>query len=191
MPHALRLLDTKTSIDAQSRAKLSFWVGRCLNLDGRVPEAVRWLEECLRCREVLDEDDPNRLVAQHALGVSYQANGRTEDAVRLLEHVVKVENDTLAETHPDQLASQHALSVSYQANGQTEDAVRLLEHVVKVRDATLAGTHPDRLASEGWLRYITPHQEKFYSFPCNIPVKHFYQFRRGEEQSSSTNTGTI
>jgi hypothetical protein len=81
-------------------------VGRCLDFDGRVPEAVRWLEECWRCREVLDEDDPGRLQSQHALGVSYRANGQIEDGVRLLEHVVKVRDDTLAETHPDRLVSE-------------------------------------------------------------------------------------
>ncbi|CAN9263556.1 unnamed protein product [Alternaria alternata] len=148
MPHALRLLDIKTSAEVQSRAKLTFWVGRCLHFDGRVPEAVRWLEECWRCRKGLDKDDPDRLSSEHELGVSYWANGQIEDAVRLLEHVVKVKDATLAETHPDRLASQHALSVSYQANGQIEDAVRLLEHVVKVNDATLAGTHSSRLASQ-------------------------------------------
>jgi tetratricopeptide (TPR) repeat protein len=159
MPHALRLLDTNTSIDVQSRAKLSFWVGRCLDFDGRVPEAVRWLEECYRCREGLAEDDLDRLSSEHELGMSYEANGQIEDSVRLLEHVVKVRDATLAETHPDRLASQHQLSVSYWANGQIDDAIRLLEHVVKVRDATLAGAHPDRLASEGWLRYMTSHQQ--------------------------------
>ncbi|CAN9218399.1 unnamed protein product [Alternaria alternata] len=106
MPHALRLLDTKTFVEVQSRARLSLWVGRCLDFDGRVPEAVRWLEECLRCREGLDEDDPDRLSSEHELGVSYQANRQIEDAVRLLEHVVKVRDKTLAETHPDRLASE-------------------------------------------------------------------------------------
>jgi tetratricopeptide (TPR) repeat protein len=159
MPHALRLLHTKTSVEVQSRARLSLWVGRCLDFDGRVPEAVRWLEECLRCREGLDEDDPDRLSSEHELGVSYWANGQIEDAVRLLEHVVKVRDDTLAETHPRRLQSQHQLSVSYWANGQIEDAVRLLEHVVKVQDTTLAETHPDRLVSEDCLRFITSYHE--------------------------------
>jgi tetratricopeptide (TPR) repeat protein len=148
MPHALRLLNRKISVDVNSRARLSLRVGRCLVFDGRVPEAVRWLEECYRCREGLDEDDPDRLLSEHELGVSYCANGQIEDAVRLLEHVVKVQDNTLAETHPDRLASQHTLGACYQAKGQIEDAVRLLEHVVKVRDATLAETHPDRLASQ-------------------------------------------
>ena len=48
----------------------------------------------------------------------------------LLEHVVKVEETTLAEKHPDRLASQHALARAYQANGQVKEAVALLEHVV-------------------------------------------------------------
>ncbi|KAF2627821.1 HET-domain-containing protein [Macroventuria anomochaeta] len=148
MPHALRLLDMKTSVDVHSRAKLTFWVGRCLRFDGRVPEAVRWLEECYRCKEGLDEDDSDRLLSEHELGFSYWANGQIKDAVRLLEHVVKVKDDTLAETDSGRLASQHQLGVSYWANGQIKDAVRLLEHVVKVRDATLAETHPDRLASQ-------------------------------------------
>jgi hypothetical protein len=52
------------------------------------------------------KDDPDRLASQHALGVSYWANGQIKDAVRLLEHVVKVRDDTLAETHPDRLASE-------------------------------------------------------------------------------------
>ncbi|CAN9172465.1 unnamed protein product [Alternaria alternata] len=148
MPHALRLLDTRTSVKVQSRAKLSLWVGRCLDFDGRVPEAVRWLEECYRCRKGLHENDPDRLSSEHALSISYEANGQVEDAVRLLEHVVGVRNDTLAETHPDRLASQHQLGVSYRANGQVEDAVRLLEHVAKVDDDTLTETHSDRLASQ-------------------------------------------
>jgi tetratricopeptide (TPR) repeat protein len=148
MPHALRLLDTKTSVDIQSRAELSFWVGRCLHFDGRVLEAVRWLEECYRCREGLDEDNPDRLLSEHELGVSYWANGQIEDSVRLLEHVVKVREDTLVEAHPDRLASQHQLGISYWANGQIKDSVRLLEHVVKVQDDTLAETHPSRLTSQ-------------------------------------------
>jgi tetratricopeptide (TPR) repeat protein len=148
MPHALRLLERKESIDVHSRAKLSFWVGRCLNLDGRASEAVKWLEECCRCREALDGDDPYRLSAQHNLGVFYWADGQIKKAVTLLEHVVKVREATLADTHPDRLQSQHALSVSYQADGQIKKAVTMLEHVVKVREATLADTHPDRLASQ-------------------------------------------
>ncbi|KAJ5064695.1 hypothetical protein PSV09DRAFT_2249981 [Bipolaris maydis] len=148
MPHALRLLDTKTTVDAQTRADLSYVVAQCLLFDGRVPEATRWAEECCRCRDVLDEDDADRLVAQHQLAISYKANGQIEDSIRLLEHIVRVEDTTLEETHPDRLASQHQLAISYESNGQIEDSIRLLEHVVKIKDTTLEETHPHRLASQ-------------------------------------------
>lgn len=83
MPHALRLLETKEPVDALMIAELSFWVGRCLRFDGRIPEAVKWLEECCRCREDLDESDPGRLASQHELAICYEANGQIKDAVRL------------------------------------------------------------------------------------------------------------
>ncbi|EUC45757.1 hypothetical protein COCMIDRAFT_94686 [Bipolaris oryzae ATCC 44560] len=148
MPHALRLLDSKSSLDAQSRARLSYWVGKCLLFDGRAAESVRWLEECSRCREVLDEDDTYRLAAQHHLAISYRNNGQIEDSVRLLEHVVKIQDTTLIETHPHRLAAQHALSISYYTNGQLEDCIRLQEYLVEVKAATLAETEESRLASQ-------------------------------------------
>ena len=52
--------------------------------------------------------------------------------MQLLEHIVKVRQQTLAETHPSRLASQHELAGAYQANGQIKEAVQLLEYVVKV-----------------------------------------------------------
>jgi cytochrome c-type biogenesis protein CcmH/NrfG len=63
---------------------------------------------------------------------TYQANGQIKQAVELLEHVVAVQEKTLAEEHPDQLASQHVLASTYQANGQIKQAVELLEYVVAV-----------------------------------------------------------
>jgi hypothetical protein len=68
--------------------------------------------------------------------------------VELLEHVVEVEERTLAKEHPSRLASQHELAGAYQANGQIKQAVELLEHVVEVKERTLAEEHPSRLASQ-------------------------------------------
>ncbi|KAI8656304.1 NB-ARC domain-containing protein [Fusarium sp. Ph1] len=75
-------------------------------------------------------------------------DGRTREAVDLLEYVVSIREKTLAENHPDRLASQHNLARAYQANGQIEKAVDLLEHVVSINEKTLAENHPDRLASQ-------------------------------------------
>ncbi|KAI7759545.1 hypothetical protein LZL87_014396 [Fusarium oxysporum] len=75
-------------------------------------------------------------------------DGRVTEAVKLLEHVVKVQETTLAENYPSRLASQHTLAGAYEANGQIAEAVELLEHVVKVQETTLAENHPSRLASQ-------------------------------------------
>jgi tetratricopeptide (TPR) repeat protein len=82
------------------------------------------------------------------VGRCLHIDGRVAEAVELLEHVVAVEETTLAENHPSRLASQHALAIAYQANGQVAEAVELLKHVVAVKETTLTENHPDRLASQ-------------------------------------------
>ncbi|KAK5354371.1 hypothetical protein LTS03_011888, partial [Exophiala xenobiotica] len=147
LPHALRILRGDQTVDMAVRYVLCLMVGLCLQVDGRIKEAVRYFEECHHWRrDHLPEDDPARLWSQHALAIAYQANGQVKDAVRLLEQVVEIRERTLAEDHPSRLNSQHALAMAYQANGQVKDAVRLLEQVVEIRERTLAEDHPDRLA---------------------------------------------
>ena len=81
-------------------------------------------------------------------GRCLRVDGRMQEAVRLLKHVVTVEEKRLAEDHPDRLASQHELAGAYEANGQVKEAVALLEHVVAVEEKRLAENHPSRLASQ-------------------------------------------
>jgi tetratricopeptide (TPR) repeat protein len=148
LPHALRLLESGQQYYAKERTELCLSVGRCLRVDGRIREAVRWLEESCQWREGMIEDDSDLLLSQHVLAMAYEADGQVQKAVELLEHIVKVEEKTLAEEHPSRLASQHALAGAYQADGQVRKAVELLEHIVKVEEKTLAEEHPSRLASQ-------------------------------------------
>jgi len=80
-------------------------------VDGRIREAVGYLEEAWRWRKShFAEDHPSRLASQHALGAAYQANGQVPAAVALLEHVVAIRERAFAEDHPDRLASQQWLT---------------------------------------------------------------------------------
>jgi Tfp pilus assembly protein PilF len=81
-----------------------------------------------------------QLLAQHQLAIAYEANGQIDEAVKLLKHVVTVEEK--------KLASQHALARAYQANGQLYAAVELLKHVVTVKRRRYAKTHPSRIVLE-------------------------------------------
>ncbi|OAP55793.1 hypothetical protein AYL99_09945 [Fonsecaea erecta] len=149
LPHALRLLQRDDTANMEVRYNLCIKVGQCLQVDGRITEAVRYFQECYDWRkEHLDEDHPDRLASQYALAGAYEANGQVKEAVRLLEEVVRIEEQTLTEDDPDRLVSQHALAGAYQANGQVTEAVRLLEEVVRIKEQTLTEDHPDRLGSQ-------------------------------------------
>jgi tetratricopeptide (TPR) repeat protein len=149
LPHAIRLSKDKEQEGLEVRYKLCLKIGRCLRADGRIREAVAWLEESYYWRKRhLAEDSPDRLLSQHVLAMAYRADGQVRRAVRLLEHVVAVEEKVLIEEHPVRLASQHELARAYQADGQVRKAVELLEHVVTVRRKVLVKEHPDRLASQ-------------------------------------------
>jgi tetratricopeptide (TPR) repeat protein len=148
LPHALRLLEDEWGWDVKEKSKLALHIGRCLLVDGRIPEAVKWLEKSYKHRAELNKEDPDRLSSQHALAMAYRADGQVKKAVELLEQVVAVREKVLAENHPDQLASQHALAMAYEADGQVKKAVELLEQVVAVKEKVLAENHPNRLASQ-------------------------------------------
>ena len=148
LPHAVRLLKGREGSDIKERSKLALSVGQCLQVDGRIPEAVKWLEESCKHRAELAEGDPDRLSSQHALAGAYQADGQAKKAVELLERVVGVREKVLAEDHPSRLASQHALAGAYRADRQIKKAVELLERVVAAREKVLAEDHPSRLASQ-------------------------------------------
>jgi tetratricopeptide (TPR) repeat protein len=148
IPHAARVRDARGGDHIGARGKLCLKVGRCLRVDGRIRDAVSWLEESRELRKELSEDHVDRLLTEHYLAGAYLANGQVKEAMQLLEHEVAIRVRVLAEDHPDRLASQHELAAAYQANGQVKDAVPLLKHVVAIRERVLAEDHPDRLASQ-------------------------------------------
>ncbi|KDN65752.1 hypothetical protein CSUB01_07533 [Colletotrichum sublineola] len=93
-------------------------------------------------------DAVERLSLGYWAGLCLMVDGRTKDAIKLLEHVVEVRKTTLGERHPNRLASQRVLAGAYEADGRVKDAIKLLEHVVEVHKTTLDEGHPSRLASQ-------------------------------------------
>jgi tetratricopeptide (TPR) repeat protein len=149
LPHVLRVLQRSTGPDIDERYDLYARVGRCLQADGRIKEAVKCFEMCYEWRKGhFMEDHASRLASQQELAGAYRVDGQIKKALELLEHVVTVEARTLAENHPERLASQHELAKAYRTDGQIKKAVELLEHVVAVRARTLTKDHLERLASQ-------------------------------------------
>jgi tetratricopeptide (TPR) repeat protein len=156
MPHVERMpsqwsgVNTERDSDTETRNKSTICtkVGLCLFKDGRIKDAVQWMQISCNMTSRLAQDDSHRLYTEHELAGAYRANGQVTEAVQLLESVVKIESRTLVEEHPDRLASQHALARTYRANGQVTEAVQLLESVVKIESRILEEEHPSRLASQ-------------------------------------------
>ncbi|KAF9884961.1 hypothetical protein FE257_000871 [Aspergillus nanangensis] len=149
LPHVAHIGRDKRCKGTEEMSGLCLKVGQCLYVDGRIKEALLWLQESCEWRDRnFAQDNMDRLASQHVLAGAYEANGQVKKAVQLLEHVVAIRLKALAEDHPDQLASQHALAGAYKANGQVKEAVQLLEHVVAIRSKVLAEDHPDQLSSQ-------------------------------------------
>ena len=123
---------------------LRAWAAR---MRGKPEEALHVLRKLVEDQtQRLSENHPARLNSEHDLACAYRDNGRVNEALELLEHVVKV-REKLAEDHPDRLVSQHELASAYIANGQTDKAIKLFEYVVKVKEM-VAEDHPERLISQ-------------------------------------------
>src|SRR5205085_1047601 len=111
----------KLDSNREKKSELCLLVGQCLQVDGRIREAVKWLEECCWLRSWLDEEDSSRLASQHELARAYEADGRVKRAVELKEHVVAVKVRVLRDDHPSRLVSIEVLEDMSQvctANGQ-------------------------------------------------------------------------
>lgn len=141
MPHVLRQLKSKLDSDRKERSTLCLLVVQCLWSDGRVREAVQWLEESCQWRSGLDKAHPDRLMSQHALAIAYNEYGEVTKAVALLEHIVAVDENLLHETDPGRLASQATLATAYQADGQAKKPVAQLDYVTLVEERTLSDDH--------------------------------------------------
>ncbi|RAO73453.1 uncharacterized protein BHQ10_009465 [Talaromyces amestolkiae] len=148
MPHALSLLRADETQGMPQRYQLVYSVGICLYRDGRIREAVCFLEEAAWWTRNEDQKSHSRLASEHVLAIVYHADGQIKLALKRIEHVVAVREKVLTEDHPDRLASEHVLAIVYHADGQLEAAVKLLEHVVAVKEKALTEDHPSRMESQ-------------------------------------------
>ncbi|TKX22221.1 tetratricopeptide repeat-containing protein 10 [Elsinoe australis] len=67
-------------------------------------------EHVVAVRKALAEDHPDQLISQHELARAYDADGRVNEAIKLLEHVVSVESRSLREDHPSRLLTLELLA---------------------------------------------------------------------------------
>lgn len=94
----------------------------------------------------LDTEERSDLLL--AVGRCLEVDGRTEQAIEILEEACEWPNRTLAEDHPSRLTAQRALGEAYHAHCRFKDAIDVLEEVVDIESRALANNHHARLASQ-------------------------------------------
>jgi tetratricopeptide (TPR) repeat protein len=152
-PHAARVRKQQEhdgcGVEVREASQLYYKVGCSLRVDGRIKEALEWLDHSCRFQAALAEDHPDRLVSQYELALAHIANVQMKEAIQMLEQLVTIQKTSLAEDHPLRLVSQYALARAYEVNGQTKEAIQLLEQVVTIyKKISLAEDHPSRLVSQ-------------------------------------------
>lgn len=161
LPYALRLLGSTQDCNAKEKSKLSLRVGRCLKEDGTIPEAVRWLKECCRRRERLDEN-VDQLFPQHTLARAYQADRQVSKAVELLGHVSQCERRCSEKTilrgwyHKQHLHSPTPLTLT---SGPTQSRKSILfyetiQNIYHAQESTVRGTSAFSLSNSA--AYFSP-----------------------------------
>jgi ankyrin repeat protein len=85
--------------------------------------------------------DKVALESQYVLAGESQARGHMQEAIELLESVVKVQIEVLPPDDAARLASQHELAMAYRANGQVREAVDRLGPVVELERGSLRDEH--------------------------------------------------
>src|SRR5688572_7488676 len=83
LPHVMKAVGVYGEEEdwGEEACHLGFWVGRCLQVEGRNREAVAMLERVVKTQEeTLDKTHPDRLASQHALASAYLADGRVNEA---------------------------------------------------------------------------------------------------------------
>ncbi|KAF5229798.1 hypothetical protein FANTH_14071, partial [Fusarium anthophilum] len=98
LPHAMRLLGRNHKDKTAETYELFKKAGDSFDTDRRFKEVIKCFEEVCRWRQSLhSETDHIRLASEHALASAYLNDRRIEDAIRIFEHVVEVQKETLDE----------------------------------------------------------------------------------------------
>jgi tetratricopeptide (TPR) repeat protein len=95
----------------------------------------------------LGPDHPDTLASMSAVANSYEAVGRTKEALTLNEETFRLRKAKLGPDHPDTLGSMNNLANSYVTAGRTQEALKLREETLQLMKAKLGLDHPETLRS--------------------------------------------
>jgi serine/threonine protein kinase/tetratricopeptide (TPR) repeat protein len=92
-------------------------------------------------------DHADTLLSMYNLAYSYEAAGRTQEALKLFEETLQRRKATLGPDDPHTLASMNNVAQCLLDSSRTQEALKLFEETLQRRKATLGQDHPDTLLS--------------------------------------------
>jgi CHAT domain-containing protein len=96
---------------------------------------------------VLGAKHTDTFISLNNLALNYQAIGRLNEALPLLESALSLRTEVLGAKHPDTLKSLNNLAMNYIARGRLNEALPLLESALNLYKEELGAKHPDTLGS--------------------------------------------
>lgn len=147
---ALRSIDSSGALWT-SEGHPVLWLPSTSLLKSGLPAAsMRETESLLaESRTRLGEDHPDTLSCRSNLAAAYQLNGRTSEAVALLEQNRVHCERILGAGHPGTLANLANLAAAYLENGRARDSIELGEYVLKESVRANGSRHRETLARAG------------------------------------------
>ncbi|KAI9731883.1 MAG: hypothetical protein M1834_004334 [Cirrosporium novae-zelandiae] len=142
----LRSLKTDVMVPTDSLWPLHYLVSLNYSALRKYKKAEHLLKHIFETQKGLSEDNLIRLVLEHELSKVYLKNGKTKQAIELLENIIQIQKMNLPKNNPNRLGSEHMLACAYYKNGQVKDAIQLFEHVVQIPKAVLPENHPHRFS---------------------------------------------
>ena len=108
----------------------------CLN---RAEEAVPYAEEVYRLR---GEEGPVALQGMMNLAACYGAAGRTEEALKLYERSLALQQKLYGERHPDTVSAMGAMAGMLRSAGRVEESLRIAKRALVLTDELYGSADP-------------------------------------------------
>lgn len=145
LPHGLRLLGQCQTCPLIQHVYLRLEVSKLLQHEWRFKEALQYCLEAADCaKEHVVEDCQLRLKMERMLVTAHLCNGRINEAMDILEHVISLQKRTLAEDNHGQLISEGQLAFDCLKVGRFSKTNDIIEYVASIRKQTLGEDDYDR-----------------------------------------------
>ena len=151
------MLDRRRGGVSRSSLETTNAVGAAYWRSGRYSEAAQLMERVVAdCRAVLGSLDPDTLVAEGNLAVTYVCTERVERGLDLLLRNVEARQQVLGDTHPQTMVARHAIAVAHHRADRLPEALSVFASVAAQRTRILGPAHPDTLVSVSYTHLTLP-----------------------------------